>query len=185
MIAVGIIFAVLVFFAVLMYNRLVSKKNQVDNAYASIEALLKKRFDLVPNLVESVKGYMKHEADLLTRLTELRTKALSGYLNEEKVMALDGEFRGMATKLLAAVENYPDLKANTNFLQLQAALNEVEEQISAARRAYNAAVKDYNTALETIPTNIIAGIVGYKPRNFFEVRDTEREPVDVGKLFTS
>jgi LemA protein len=164
---------------VLIYNNLVGKKNQVANAFSSVDVLLKKRFDLIPNLIKIVKRYMKHEADVLTQVTEMRTKALSGSMTDAEAIDIDQKVSSALGQIMVAVENYPDLKASENFINLQASLNEVEEQISAARRAYNASVKDYNNALEMFPSNIIANLMRYKTKVFFEIDTLERKPVDV------
>ncbi|HEU4326985.1 MAG TPA: LemA family protein [Roseiflexaceae bacterium] len=169
----------------LMYNGLIGKKNQVDNVYASVDTLLKKRYDLIPNLVASVQQYMAHERELLTEVTELRTRALAsaggGSLDDQ--VALNSQLGAALGRVMVAAEAYPDLKANQNFLQLQGSLNEVEEQISAARRAYNAAVTDYNNALQMVPTNMIASAMGLKPRTLFVAQEAERQNVDVAALF--
>ncbi len=169
----------------ILYNTLVGKKNQVENAFASIDAMLKKRYDLIPNLVASVKTYMKHERNVLTEITALRTKAISGNLSTEDRIDIDNKISKAIGGIMVAVENYPELKASQNFLQLQAAINETEEQISAARRAYNSAVTDYNNATEMFPTNIIAGIAGFKRKKVFEITEVERKNVNVNDLFNS
>jgi LemA protein len=174
---------VVILIPVLMYNSLIGKKNQVENVFAGIDALLKKRTDLIPNLVDTVKTYMKHEKDLLTKVTEMRAKATSGRLSNDERVELDNKLTRALGGIMVAVENYPDLKANQNFLQLQGSLNEVEEQISAARRAYNAAVTTYNNAIEMFPTNIMASMMNYKRKQVFEIPEEERKNVDVGKLF--
>jgi len=179
-IAVIVVFLVVV---VVLYNSLVGKKNQVTNVFASIDALLKKRYDLIPNLVSTVQQYMDHERGTLTEITELRAKAVSGRIGDDEKVALDNKVSRMLGGIMVAVENYPDLKANQNFLQLQGSLNEVEEQVSAARRAYNATVTDYNNAIEMFPTNVLASMMGYKQKNVFEISEAERQNVDVKKLF--
>ncbi|MBN1493832.1 MAG: LemA family protein [Candidatus Omnitrophica bacterium] len=183
MVPLLIVLGVVVLFVVVIYNSLVAKKNQVANVFASMDAMLKKRYDLIPNLVATVKNYMQHEAGTLTTITELRAKAVSGQLSDDERVDLDNKMQQAMRGIMVAVENYPDLKANQNFLQLQGSLNEIEEQISAARRAYNAAVTDYNNALEMFPTNIFAGMMNYKPKTLFEISEAERKNVDVGKLF--
>ena len=172
-----------ILFLIAIYNSLVGKKNQVLNAFASIDTLLKKRYDLIPNLVEAVKNYMQHERGTLTQITELRSQALSPKLSDSQKIDLNNKISKVLSGILVAVENYPNLKANENFLQLQAALNEVEEQISAARRAYNAAVTDYNNAIQMFPTNMVASLMAYKDKPFFETAETERQNVNVGELF--
>lgn len=181
--AILIVLAVIVLIPVFLYNSLVAKKNQVSNVFASVDALLKKRYDLIPNLVSTVKTYMEHERGTLTEITEMRAKAVSGQLSSDEKVELDNKISKMIGGIMVAVENYPQLKANENFLQLQASLNEVEEQISAARRAYNAAVTDYNNAVEMFPTNLAASMMGYKQKKVFEISEEERKNVDVGKLF--
>ena len=179
------IIVIIVLFLIFLYNSLVAKKNQVINVFASTDAILKKRYDLIPNLVSTVKMYVKHERDLLREITEMRTKVLSGRLSDDDKVDLDNKISGVLRGIMVAVENYPDLKANQNFLQLQASLNEVEEQISAARRAYNASVTDYNNALEMFPSNVMASMMKYERKPWFEISEAERRSVDVGKLFGS
>lgn len=170
---------------IVMYNSLISKKNQVINVFGSIDALLKKRYDLIPNLIATVKEYMKYEKDTLTRITEMRAKAVSGQITDDEKVDLDNKISKALGSIMVAVENYPDLKASRNILQLQASFNEVEEQISAARRAYNASVVDYNNAVEMFPTNIMASMMGYKQKNVFEISEAERKNVDAAALFKS
>ncbi len=170
---------------VLMYNSLVAKKNQVDNIFASVDTQLKKRYDLIPNLVSAVSKYMEHERSLLEDVTKLRTQANNSNLSESQKIALDAKMSKALGSIMVAVENYPDLKANENVMHLQRSLNEVEEQISAARRAYNQAVTDYNNALEQIPTNFMASAMNYKPKELFEISESERQNVNVRELFNS
>lgn len=131
----------------LMHNSLVGKKNAVENAFGSIDAMCKKRYDLIPNLVASVKSYMEHESGTLERMVELRNQARSGTPTPDETVRLNNEITSALGRLIVAVEDYPDLKASDNFMQLQRALNEAEEQLSASRRAFNAAVTDYNNAV--------------------------------------
>jgi LemA protein len=180
--AVVILIAVLVI-PLLIYNSLIAKKNQVLNMFGTIDALLKKRYDLIPNLIATVKGYMQHERALLTEVTEMRAKATSETISDDQKIDLDNEVTKALSRIMLTVENYPDLKASSNFMHLQRTLTELEEQISAARRAYNAAVTDYNNAVEMFPTNLVASIVNYKRRKFFEISEKERETVDAGKAF--
>jgi LemA protein len=176
-----LIIAALFWFA--LYNAMVGKKNQVTNVFGTIDALLKKRYDLIPNLVSSCKTYMEYEKGTLTEITELRSKAVSGKLSDDEKVDLENKISRLLAGIKIAVENYPDLKASQNFLQLQAALNEVEEQISAARRAYNAAVTDYNNAVEMFPTNMVASMMGLTQKKVFEIPEEERKPVNVGEMF--
>ena len=169
----------------IMYNRLINKKNQVENAFGGMDAQFKKRYDLIPNLVKSVKGYMEHEAKTLTEITTLRTKALSGNVSDDDKVALDNALTSKLGGIMVAVENYPDLKASENFNQLQRSLNEVEEQISASRRAYNATITSYNNSVEMFPTNLLAGMLNMQRKNVFEIPETQRENVDVGDLLNN
>ncbi len=180
-----IIAAVIIVILVLMYNSLVQKKNEVDNIFASVDTLLKKRYNLIPNLVATVKEYMKYEKDLLQKVTELRSKAMKPNISEHEKIALDKEITSALGSIMVAVENYPELKANENVLHLQHTLNEIEEQISAARRAYNQAVTDYNNAIEMIPTNFMAGAMGYRPKEVFSIPENERKNLNVKELFAS
>ena len=170
-------------FIVVLYNSLIGKKNQVENVFGSIDTLLKKRYDLIPNLISTVQTYMKHERGTLTEITEMRAKAVSGNLSDDEKVALDNKVSKMMGGIMVSVENYPDLKANQNFIQLQRSLNEIEEQISAARRAYNASVTDYNNAVEMLPTSIIASMMHYSRKQIFEIAEKERQNVDVKSLF--
>ncbi len=178
-----ILLAILLLILVLMYNSLISKKNQVENIFASIDTQLKKRFDLIPNLIASVKQYMTHEKTLLESVTSLRSKSIKHNLEDNEVISLDSKMSSALGSLMIAVEAYPDLKANENVMHLQASLNEVEEQIQAARRAYNQAVTDYNNAIEMIPTNFMAKIMGYKEKSLFVISINQRENVNVKDLF--
>jgi len=183
MVVVGVTLIFIALIIVLMYNSLVDKKNQVENAFGGMDVQLKKRYDLIPNLINSVKTYMKHESDTLTEITELRTKALSGELSNDDKVDLDNKITSKLGGIMVAVENYPDLKASDNFIQLQRSLNEVEEQISASRRSYNASVTDLNNGIEKFPSNIIAGMMNLARKEVFKIPETQRENVDVGNLF--
>lgn len=178
MIGVLIAAGVVLLLLVIMYNSLIGKRNQVESVFSTIDVMLKKRYDLIPHLVSTVKGYMQHEREMLERITQLRAQALSSRTNDEKV-AVDNQIAGPLRQILVAVENYPELKANQNFLHLQATLNEVEEQISAARRAFNAAVLQYNNAVEMFPTSLIASMMRLQRRTFFEAAAEERQAVRV------
>jgi len=166
-----------------MYNSLVAKKNQVENIFASVDTVLKKRYDLIPNLVASVSKYMEHEKSLLEEVTKLRAEANKPNISDEQKIALDAKVSSALGSIMIAVENYPDLKANENVMHLQHTLHEVEEQISAARRAYNQAVTDFNNAIEMIPTNFMACAMNYSRKQVFEIVETERKNVDVKELF--
>ena len=178
-----IILAVLILVVVLMYNSLVAKKNQVDNIFAGVDAILKKRYNLIPNLVSSVQQYMQHEKSILEKVTELRAQAMQPGISDAQKIALDKQITSALGNIMVAVENYPQLKANENVMHLQHTLTEVEAQIAAARRAYNQAVTDYNNALEMIPTNFLASMMHYTRRQVFEITEDERKNVNVGALF--
>lgn len=176
-----IVAAVLVIIIISLYNTLVVKRNNVDNAFACIDAQLKKRFDLIPNLVAAVKEYMRHESDTLTRIAELRARAMSANASEK--MACADEAAGLMRNIMVQAENYPDLKASSNFIQLQRSLNEIEEQLSAARRAFNAAVTEYNNTIQCFPWNLFAGALGFRTRELFSVSEAERQNPNVKDLF--
>ncbi len=178
-----IVLGVFALFVILGYNRLVGLRNTVDKAFASIDAMAKKRYDLIPNLVATVSKYMEHERGTLTDITEMRAKAVSGNLSDNEKVDLDNKISRAMGGIMVAVENYPDLKANQNFLQLQGSLNEIEEQLSAARRAYNSAVTDYNNACQMFPSNVFAMMFNFKTRRLFEITEVERQNVDVKSLF--
>ena len=178
-----IILIAVILVPVFLYNSLVGKKNQVSNVFASIDALLKKRYNLIPNLIATVKAYMQHERGVLTEITEMRARALSGGVSDDEKVQIDNKISKALGGIMVAVENYPNLKANENFLQLQASFNEIEEQISAARRAYNAAVTDYNNAIEMFPTNVVSSMMNYNKKMLFEISENERKNIDAGKLF--
>jgi len=178
-----IILIVLAIILVLMYNSLVAKKNQVENIFASLDTQLKKRYDLIPNLVASVSKYMKHEKSLLEDITKLRSEANKANISQKQKIDLDTKMTKALGSIMIAVENYPDLKANENVMHLQRSLNEVEEQIAAARRAYNQAVTDYNNALEMLPTNFMASAMGYKQKDVFVINENERKNVNISELF--
>lgn len=166
-----------------IYNGLIRRRNEVDNAFGGMDVQLKKRYDLIPNLVASVKQYAKHEKEVLTNLTELRASALKPDLSLNEKISLDNKISGEIRNMLISVENYPELKANENFIQLQRSLNEVESQISAARRTFNAVVTDYNNGIQVFPNSIVAGMMGLKKKEVFVIPQAERENVDVNKMF--
>lgn len=183
MTTVLIVILVIAVALVLMYNSLVFKKNQVENIFASVDAVLKKRYDLIPNLVASVGEYMEYEKSLLEEVTALRTAANKNNISNDEKMEIDSKITQALKSIMIAVENYPNLKANENVLHLQKTLNEIEEQISAARRAYNQAVTDYNNVLEMIPMKYMASWMHYSKKRVFEIKEDERQNVDVKQLF--
>jgi LemA protein len=178
-----IIIGVIILAVILMYNSLIAKKNQVDNIFGSVDAVLKKRYDLIPNLVTSVQKYMTHEKELLSTITQLRSKAMQPNISEDEKVSLDAKMTSALDSLMISVENYPDLKANENIINLQRTLNEVESQISAARRAYNQAVTDYNNGIEMFPTNYMAAYMKLQRKEVFEIPEAERKNVNVKELF--
>lgn len=167
---------------VVFYNRFVKLKNRTEEAWSDISVQLKRRYDLIPNLVNTVKGYASHEAGTLQKVTDARTKAMNAESVADKAEA-ENMLTGALKSIFALAENYPDLKANTNFLELQRELSDTENKIQASRRFYNANVRDLNTAVETFPSNIIAGIFNFAKRDFFELTEEEAElaskPVNV------
>lgn len=167
---------------ILMYNKLVRRRNEVKNAFGSIDVMLKKRYDLIPNLVETVKKYMNYEKETLTEITALRTRINTDLPPNEKIEHYNSLQKNV-DGLMMNVENYPDLKASQTFLQLQKAWNTSEEQISASRRYFNAAVTQYNNAIETFPSNIIAVTFSFKKSKVFEITETERENLSAKELF--
>ncbi len=171
-------------FIVLIYNNLVGSRNNVENAFGSIDTMLKKRYDLIPNLVETLKVYMKHEKDTLTQITDLRAKATSGTISPDEKVGLENKLSGMMRNVMVAVESYPDLKASEQFTMLQRSWNETEEQISAARRNYNSAVTQYNNAIEKFPSNILAGMFNHKRKPVFEIQEAERQNVNAKTMFS-
>lgn len=156
------------------YNSLIKLRNSVKDQWAQIDVHLKRRADLIPNLVETVKGYAKHEEGTLEAVINARNKAVSA-TNPTDEMTANNELTGALTKLFALTEAYPELKANTNFMDLQNNLKETEDKISFARQFYNDTVLKYKNKLEVFPTNIVASIFGFKPENFFEASASEKE----------
>lgn len=174
MIIVLIVIAILVIATIVIYNNLIQKKNAVDNAFFSIDVMLKKRYDLIPQLVETVKGYVRHEKDVLQRLTELRQKAIAGNLAINDKVILDNQITAAMQTVVASVEAYPDLKASESFLRLQGAINEAEEQLAASRRFYNTAINEYHNGIEMFPSSLIASWMGLKHKTFFNIPDAEK-----------
>lgn len=171
-IAVIAVILVIILAIIGMYNNLVSLKMRVKNAWAQIDTQLKRRFDLIPNLVEAVKGYMAHEEATLTKVTELRTSWANAQTVGEKAN-LDDQLTGALKTIMAVSENYPDLKADRNFSELQEELRSTENKISYARQFYNDSVTMYNTKLQVVPTNIIAGMFNFKEKELFKTTSEE------------
>jgi len=179
-IVLGIVAAVAVFLIV-MYNRLVALTNRSEEAWSDIDVQLKRRYDLIPNLVEAVKGYMTHERATLDSVTLARAKAMGAQTVEQHAKA-ENMLTDALKSLFAVAESYPDLKANTNFIELQRELSDTENKIQAARRFYNSVVQDLQNALEQFPSNIVGSSFGFKTREFFALAEGEeaaRQPVKV------
>lgn len=171
---VGLVAAVLLVLVISLYNRLVRARNGVENAFASIDVQLKQRCDLIPKLVDSMRAYMTHERGTLDELTALREKASAAGATPAERVALDTQMSGLMRGLMVRAEAYPDLKASETVTLLQRSLNEVEAQIAAARRTYNAAVTGFNTAIEVFPANLLAGMFGFSRRPLFEATADDR-----------
>ena len=185
MIIALIIIGVIFLFGIFFYNSLIGKKNQVTNAFSAIDVMLKKRFDLIPNLVEVVKQYTTYEQGTLTKIVELRAKATSGNITPAEKAQLDSELSSSMRGLMVNIENYPDLKANTNFINLQTIWTESEEQIAAARRTYNASVTDYNNAIMMFPGSLFAGMLNFQPTQVLETAAEERKNISAKDLFNN
>ena len=172
--------AVLVIFWLIgIYNGLIKGRNRTDEAWSDIDVQLKRRYDLIPNLINTVKGYAEHEKEVLEKVTEARTRAMGAQDPGDKAQA-ENMLTGALKSLFAVAENYPTLKANENFLELQRELSDTENKIQAARRFYNGNVRDFNIKIESFPNNMVAGTLGFKKRDFFELEgEAEREPVKV------
>ncbi|OGZ21987.1 MAG: hypothetical protein A3D46_02340 [Candidatus Nealsonbacteria bacterium RIFCSPHIGHO2_02_FULL_43_13] len=175
-VAIGV---VVVLWFILTYNRFVTLRNRVKEAWADIDVQLKRRYDLIPNLIETVKGYASHERELLEKVTEARTQAMGAQTIKER-----GDAENMLSQtlksLFAVSENYPALRATENFLELQKELTDTEDKIQASRRFYNGNVRDFNTILQSFPQNAVAGIFNFKAAEFFEIAEAaEKEPVKV------
>jgi LemA protein len=172
--------ALLAVFLWVTYNALVTLKIRVDEAWSDITVQLKRRLDLIPNLINTVKGYAAHESGVFEKVTEARANALNAQ-GPQQTAAAENQFEGALKSLFAVAEAYPDLKANENFVELQRELVDTEDKIQAARRFYNGGVRDYNTKLQIFPSNIVAGLLGFKSREFYEVEDRAEveQPVNV------
>jgi len=174
-----IIAAIIVLWVIFAYNRLVLLLNRAKEAWADIDVQLKRRYNLIPNLVETVKGYASHERELFEKVTQARTQAMGAQGIEEKAKA-ENMLSGTLKSLFAVAENYPDLKASVNFLELQRELRDTEDKIQAARRFYNANVRDLRIKIESVPSNVVAKMFGFKKMELFEIEEAAaREPVSV------
>ena len=172
-----VVVAVCVLFIVGIYNNLVKLRNNRENAFSNIDVQLKQRYDLIPNLVNSVKGYATHEKELLENITKARTAAISATDINQKIAA-DNQLSAALSGLRVSVEAYPDLKANQNFQQLMTELADIENKLAASRRFFNSSTKELNNAVQTFPSNILAGMFGFKKEPMFEVSSTERATMD-------
>jgi LemA protein len=178
----GIIIALILGFFVLMlivlYNSLITLRNRIDNAWSQIDVQLKRRYDLIPNLIETVKGYAAHEKQLFENVTNARSAAIAaGGVGEQS--KAENMLTGTLRSLFAVAENYPELKANQNFMMLQEELSGTEGKIAYARQFYNDTVMAYNTQIQRFPSNIVASIFGFTGREYFEIEESSREPVKV------
>jgi len=180
MLIIGVVAGLGIFF-VMLYNRLVALRQSRNNAFADIDVQLKLRYDLVPNLVNTVKGYATHEKTVFEEITAARAKVGSAQQVNDKIAA-EGELTGALGRLFAVAENYPDLKANQNFIQLQSELSDIENKIAAARRYFNNATNEFNTSIHQFPANMFASSFGFKEEPFFDLgsdRATAEKPVTV------
>lgn len=173
-----IILVVVALWVVGVYNGLITLKNRVDEAWSDIDVQLKRRYDLIPNLINTVKGYATHEKEVFEKVTQARTMAMNAGTTEEKAGA-ENMLSGALKSLFAVSEAYPDLKANQNFLELQRELTDTEDKIQASRRFYNGNVRDFNIKIELFPNNFIAGMLNFAKREFFEAAEGEKENVKV------
>lgn len=178
LIVIGVIVAIVVIALIFMYNNLISLRNRVDNAWSQIEVQLQRRLDLIPNLVETVKGYAKHERETLDSVISARSAVMSATTPADKMQA-DQTLTGTLKTLFAVSEAYPDLKANQNFLNLQSQLAETEDKISYMRQSYNDTVMRYNTAIQTFPAVLFAGMFGFTPRQSFDSQPEASVPPQV------
>ncbi|MBT4210167.1 MAG: LemA family protein [Candidatus Komeilibacteria bacterium] len=177
-IGILVVIVLLILWLIGVYNSLIRLKNRVKEAWSDIDVQLKRRYDLIPNLMETVKGYMKHEEGVLTKVTEARASAMSAKGIGEKGKA-ENMLSETLKSLFAVAENYPDLKASQNFLQLQDEISDTENKIQASRRFYNGQVRDFNTKIEVFPNNLVAGMLKFKAWDFFAIDEKEKENVKV------
>src|SRR5438093_11044787 len=176
-VVVGIV-ALLILIFIATYNRLIAYRNRIDNAWSQIDVQLRRRYDLIPNLVNTVKGYAAHEKEIFEKVAEARNSAIAAKTVPDQAQA-ENQITGALRQLFAVVENYPDLKANQNFLALQEELTATEGRIAFARQFYNDTVLSYNNKVQQFPSRIIAGMFNFAARDYFEADDTSRGPVTV------
>ena len=172
------ILALVIAYIIVFYNRCITLKNFIKEAFSTMDVYLKKRWDLIPNLVETVKGYATHEKGVLEEITALRNKNYTNMSNEEK-MDINNQLSLGLSKLIAVAENYPDLKASENFMKLSDELTKVEEDIANSRKYYNGCVREFNTSIQTFPNNVLANIFSFKEEKLFEIDELERQNVKV------
>ncbi len=178
LIVIGVIIVLLLIYVMGVYNKLVTLKNRVKNQWSQIEVLLKRRADLIPNVVETVKGYATHEKETLDAVISARSKAVDAKTTEEEIKA-NGELSQALSRLLVVAEAYPDLKANTNFLELQRELKETEDKIAYARQFYNDTASTFNIQIEVFPSNIVASMFNFKQQLLFEAEEKDKEVPEV------
>lgn len=178
LIVIAVVLGAIALYFIGIYNGLVVAKQKIKEAFADIDTMLKKRFDLIPNIVETVKGYATHESKLFEDIAKYRAASVSGGTIEEKAEA-SNMLSGALKSLFAVAENYPELKANTNFLELQNTLNQVESDIQNSRRYYNGAVREFNNKVVVFPTNLVAQMLGFTEEKYFETKEEERQNVSV------
>lgn len=166
------------FWLITVYNSLIALRMKTDEAVADIDVQTKRRYDLIPNLVETVKGYASHESGVFEKVTQARSMAMGAKNLHDKAVA-ENMLSDTLKSLFAVSENYPELKANVNFLELQKTLTDIEEKIQASRRFYNGMVRDFNTKIQVFPTNLVAGILSFKAREFFEAEEAAKQNVQV------
>ena len=176
MVYLGIILAIIIIYILAKYNKLVKLKNKVKQSESGIDVYLNQRFDLIPNLVECVKGYANHEKSVIENVTKMRSE----YMNTNKSLKKAEELNNSMNSILAIAEGYPELKASEQFLNLQKNLSKIESQLQAARRIYNNDVTKYNTKIETVPTNLIASMFGMKKAELFQIEEYKRANIDIG-----
>ena len=177
-IVIVVIILLVIIYLIAAYNGLIRRRNQIENAWSQIDVQLKRRHDLIPNLVETVKGYATHEKGTFENIAKFRSQAMQATTPGDKAQA-ENQLSGALKSLFAVAENYPELKASEEFTQLQGSLNQTEDTIQNARRYYNAVVRDLNTKIQSFPTNILAGMFGFQQRQFFEAAAGDREAVAV------
>ncbi|MDO8618165.1 MAG: LemA family protein [Candidatus Uhrbacteria bacterium] len=171
-----IVAVLIILWLIWTYNRLIQLRNQTDEAWSDIDVQLKRRYDLIPNLINTVKGYATHESTVFEKVTQARAQAINAGNPHDK-MAAENMLTGALKSLFAVSEAYPDLKANQNFLKLQDELSDTENKIQASRRFYNGNVRDLNTSLQSFPTNVIGSLFQFKPREFFEIENAQERQV--------